>query len=73
MLVKLFVKIQTSLILLISFLGTYSQTTQVEIKGNQFYINGKPTYEGRYWKGNKIEGLLMNSRMVQGVFDDLNV
>lgn len=72
MLVKLFVKIQTSLILLISFLGTYSQTTQVEIKGNQFYINGKPTYEGRYWKGNKIEGLLMNSRMVQGVFDDLN-
>lgn len=49
-----------------------AQKTVVEIKGNAFYINGKPTYEGRYWKGNKIEGLLINSRMVQGVFDDLN-
>lgn len=46
--------------------------TVVSIKGNEFYINGKPTYEGRYWKGNKIQGLLMNSRMVQGIFDDLN-
>jgi alpha-acetolactate decarboxylase len=50
----------------------HAQKTTVTIKGNQFYINGKPTYEGRVWKGNKIEGLLMNSRMVQGVFDDLN-
>ncbi len=47
-------------------------TTTVSISGNQFFINGRPTYEGRYWQGNKIEGLLMNSRMVQGVFDDLN-
>ncbi len=46
--------------------------TVVEIKGDQFYINGKPTYEGRYWRGYKIEGLLLNSRMVQGIFDDLN-
>ncbi|MCI0524788.1 MAG: hypothetical protein L0Y75_05945, partial [Acidobacteria bacterium] len=37
-----------------------------------FLINGRPTYEGRFYKGMKIEGLLMNSRMVQGVFDDLN-
>ena len=49
-----------------------AQKTIVSIKGNQFYINGKPTYEGRVWNGKKIEGLLMNSRMVQGVFDDLN-
>lgn len=49
-----------------------AQKTIVEIKGDHFYINGKPTYEGRFWKGNKIEGLLINSRMVQGVFDDLN-
>jgi hypothetical protein len=48
------------------------QKTKVSIKENQFYINGKLTYQGRFWKGNKIEGLLMNSRMVQGVFDDLN-
>jgi hypothetical protein len=46
--------------------------TTVTIKGNQFLINGEPTYKGRYWKGNKIEGLLLNSRMVQGIFDDLN-
>jgi hypothetical protein len=46
--------------------------TIVEIKGEQFYVNGKPTYEGRVWNGNKVEGLLMNSRMVQGIFDDLN-
>ncbi len=46
--------------------------TELTITGNQFYINGRLTYEGRYWQGNKIEGLLMNSRMVQGIFDDLN-
>lgn len=46
--------------------------TDVTIQGDQFFINGRPTYEGRTWKGQRIEGLLMNSRMVQGVFDDLN-
>jgi hypothetical protein len=46
--------------------------TTVTIEGEQFFINGQPTYAGRTWKGRKIEGLLMNSRMVQGVFDDLN-
>jgi len=46
--------------------------TEVEIRGDQFFINDQPTYPGRSWKGNKIEGLLMNSRMVQGIFDDLN-
>lgn len=46
--------------------------TIVEIRNDQFLINGKLTYEGRYWNGFKIEGLLLNSRMVQGIFDDLN-
>ena len=46
--------------------------TTVSIEGDRFFINGRPTYEGRTWKGKKIEGLMMNSRMVQGVFDDLN-
>lgn len=46
--------------------------TVVTIKGEKFYINGKPTYKGRKWQGYSIEGLLMNSRMVQGIFDDLN-
>jgi hypothetical protein len=46
--------------------------TVVSIAGDAFHINGKPTYAGRTWKGRKIEGLLMNSRMVQGIYDDLN-
>jgi hypothetical protein len=46
--------------------------TTVSIVGDEFYINGKPTYEGRHWRGHKIQGLLMNSRMVQGIFDDRN-
>jgi len=46
--------------------------TMVSIVGNEFYINGKPTYPGRTWQGHKIQGLLLNSRMVQGIFDDRN-
>ena len=46
--------------------------TEVAIRGDAFFINGKPTYAGRTWQGKKIEGLLLNSRMVQGTFDDLN-
>ena len=46
--------------------------TEVSIRGDQFFINGKPTYAGRTWQGKKIEGLLFNSRMVQATFDDLN-
>jgi len=64
-------KFSISPLILLVFHFSTAQTI-VEIKGNQFYINGKPTYEGRSWNGHKIEGLLMNSRMVQGIFDDLN-
>jgi hypothetical protein len=46
--------------------------TAVSIVGDAFHINGQPTYAGRTWQGHKIEGLLMNSRMVQGIFDDQN-
>lgn len=46
--------------------------TAVSIEGEKFLINGQPTYAGRTWKGHTIEGLLMNARMVQGVFDDRN-
>jgi hypothetical protein len=59
------------ILMALSIITTFAQT-EVEIRGEQFYINGKPTYEGRTWQGKKIEGLLMNSRMVQGIFDDLN-
>jgi hypothetical protein len=46
--------------------------TRVSIEGRQFLINGKLTYPGRVLEGRKIEGLLLNSRMVQGIFDDDN-
>src|SRR5262245_49986501 len=48
------------------------RTTTVGIDGDKFLINGKPTYAGRNWNGHKIEGLLLNSRMVQATFDDRN-
>jgi len=46
--------------------------TTISIRGDQFLLNGKPTYPGRTWESHKIEGLLMNTRMVQGIFDDEN-
>jgi len=46
--------------------------TIVGIDGSQFLINGELTYRGRVWNGHRIEGLLMNSRMVQATFDDRN-
>ena len=46
--------------------------TAVTIKGEAFHINGQPTYKGRVWKEKQVEGLLFNSRMVQGIFDDWN-
>ena len=46
--------------------------TTVSIDGQAFHINGRPTYEGRRYSGLKVEGLLMNARLVQGIFDDLN-
>ena len=51
--------------------GAVRQTT-VSIVGEDFHINGRPTYAGRNWNGRRVEGLLLNSRMVQGIFDDLN-
>ncbi len=49
-----------------------TQQTTVSIEGDKFLINGELTYKGRSWEDHSIEGLLMNSRMVQGTFDDLN-
>lgn len=46
--------------------------TNISIMGEDFHINGQPTYAGRTWSGHRIEGLLMNLRMVQATFDDLN-
>ena len=60
-----------AMVILSSFSTVLAQT-QVKIKGERFHINGNPTYANREWKGHKVEGLLMNARLVQGIFDDLN-
>ena len=67
------------LLILVPLLGAPDLTaekaprrTAVAIARDAFHINGKPTYQGRRWKGHTIEGLLLNSRMVQATFDDLN-
>jgi len=52
--------------------ATEPRRTTVSLQTDQFLINNEPTYKGRTWRGQKIEGLLFNSRMVQGTFDDLN-
>lgn len=60
------------LLLVLSGCSIFQNRTRVSVSGNQFLIDGELTYKGRYWEGNKIEGLLFNSRMVQGIFDDAN-
>ena len=44
--------------------------TEIAIHGTRFLINGKPTYEGVSYRGKPLDGLLLNSRMVQAIFDD---
>jgi hypothetical protein len=58
-------------------LRAQDRQTEVSIKGSHFLINGTPTYRGVTWKNPEgkpipMEGLLMNARVVQGIFDDLN-
>lgn len=48
------------------------RATEVSIRDDSFLINGRPTYAGRSWKGKRIEGLLLNARLVEAIFDDLN-
>ena len=55
--------------LLIFFELCISQT-QVSIKGEKFYINGKLTYP--LTSNENVGGLLFNARMINGIFDDYN-
>jgi hypothetical protein len=48
------------------------RATVVSIVADKFHVNGRPTYQGRSWNGKPVEGLLLNSRMVQATFDDRN-
>ena len=46
--------------------------TTIAIEGENFLINKLPTLKGVVWNDINMEGLLPNSRMVQGIFDDMN-
>jgi len=50
----------------------FSHKPIVSIEGEKFMVNGEYTYPGRSWNGFLVEGLLMNARLVQGIFDDSN-
>ncbi len=56
----------------VSSIVSGASKTLISIEGDRFLINGQPTYKGRIWQGHRIEGLLLNSRMIQGIFDDSN-
>lgn len=47
-------------------------STEVSIQGTRFLINGEPTCPGASFHGVSVEGLLLNARMIQAVFDDEN-
>ena len=44
--------------------------TKLAIRGESFEINGKPTYAEIKDGNSPAQGLLMNARFIQGVFDD---
>lgn len=46
--------------------------TTVAIVDDKFHIDGAPTYHGRTYRDWPIEGLLLNTRMIQATFDDAN-
>ena len=52
--------------------ATLAGETHIEPHGESWAINGALTYSGREFNGNRIEGLLLNSRMANAVFDDSN-
>jgi hypothetical protein len=60
------------MLLVLRSAAAQKEGTVVAIRDGDFVINGELTYKGQSWKGKRIEGLLLNSRMVQGAFDDLN-
>ena len=64
--------LQSLTILLISLfsLTINAGNTKISIKGENFYVNDKTTYPLTPYKN--VEGLLFNSRMIQGIFDDSN-
>lgn len=48
------------------------RTTRVGISNGEWTVNGSPVLEGRTFRGISVQGRLLNARLVQATFDDLN-
>lgn len=46
--------------------------TTIHIETDRFFVDGTPTYARCHFRDEPIEGLLLNSRMIQATFDDEN-
>ncbi|HKT56290.1 MAG TPA: hypothetical protein VJR25_05915 [Microbacterium sp.] len=46
--------------------------TSIGIEGEAFIVDGRLANAGRTVLGVPVDGLLLNSRMINGMFDDLN-
>ena len=65
-------KLLVTLLLVSTLAQAQKRKTEVSIKDEDFYINNQITLKGKIYDGMRLEGLLPNSRMVQGTYDDLN-
>jgi hypothetical protein len=50
----------------------FNPKTEISLEGDKFLVNGTPTNEAITFRGVSMEGLMMNSRMANAVFDDDN-
>ncbi len=50
----------------------FNPKTEISLEGDKFLVNGTPTNKGTTFRGVSMEGLIMNSRMANAVFDDDN-
>ncbi|MEM1166202.1 MAG: hypothetical protein AAGI30_07910 [Planctomycetota bacterium] len=46
--------------------------TRISIEGERFVVDGVVTHAGHRYRDMPLDGLVLNSRMVQAIFDDLN-
>jgi hypothetical protein len=51
--------------------GPSGRKPDVAMRCDGLLILTRPTYAGRTWRGRSVGSLLLRSRMVPGVFDDL--
>ncbi len=53
--------------------GAAHEARDAQHSSRGFFTNVRPACEGRLWRGRRIERLLLNSQMVQGIFNGLNL